>query len=116
MAFADEDGTFDNSRLEVFRFVGDGMAKKISLVGGSVKPSGAGNDWFEVTIPAAYANADFAATVDTDECAGTNKCDGPKDGGKCVNKVGTYMCTCLKDYVSTAGDAPGVEFAPGTQR
>ena len=54
-----------------------------------------------------YANADFVAAADVDECAGKNMCEAEEDGGKCVNSPGAYYCECLPGYIGENGELPG---------
>jgi len=72
--------------------------------------------WFAVTVPAAFANGDFAGTIDLDECKlGTDGCE--KDGGSCINTIGSYHCTCDPGYfaMDAAKSPAGVAIASGVQ-
>jgi hypothetical protein len=89
----------------------------VTAIGGVVaqKPN-AEYGWWSVTVPAAYANGDFAGTIDLNECAlGTDGCE--RDGGSCINTVGSYYCTCNAGFfaMDAAKSAAGVPVPSGTQ-
>jgi hypothetical protein len=110
------------SEIEVYRFGFDGTVGKISEYSGSVAPSASAENsgWFTVTVHGYYANADFVAVVDLDECALPADelafpCEAPKDGGKCVNNFGSYECQCIAGYKGQDGTLPGMALAKGVQ-
>jgi hypothetical protein len=76
--------------------------------------------WYQVSIPAGYASADFLFAQDLNECAdpASTGCEAPEDGGKCVNdepSAGGYHCECISGYKGENGELPGTALAVGVQ-
>jgi hypothetical protein len=108
------------TELQMFAFMGDSVVNVVEI-GGSVNPSTTiskqphNEDWWLVTVPAGYANADFAGALDVDECATWPCTELPEDGGTCVNQMGSYYCACAMGYKGTDGTFARAPLLPGVQ-
>ncbi|MAD24941.1 MAG: hypothetical protein CMO44_12300, partial [Verrucomicrobiales bacterium] len=74
-------------------------------------------DWYSITVPASLASGDFLAVLDINECAqkDLNHCEHRRDGGKCVNEMGSYRCECILGYVGQAGTPALTKLGPDEQ-
>jgi hypothetical protein len=104
---------------KIFAFYGDDEGKDVTTIpGASLAPTpNAHIGWYSLTVPADFANGDFVATTDVDECKSANACEPSEIGGGCQNTDGAYVCMCMCEkggtcYKPDNGVASNIPFDP----